>query len=484
MTLETHNHTADEPCGKSRTPLRGEARDNGVMDHTDVCYEQIGEFPLLTPRLEAIFASLICEADKTFQKQVTLLERAAPNALSGRNGHRTAMARALNGVNDLIIGREHRNGSGDVASMSEKSSLHARAAAALDIMILDACEASRTINKWAGLELPRDGLARRIFAVIRAREIFRNTTVTSDGEKAGALAAISHEAFRMLRHALPLRHPLKIRMDKMDKKFADKLAADGECRDYMEPLLRSGALKCDDLDTPRRVLLHSNLRLVVDVAKNYEGRGLDLEDLIAQGNLGLVRAINSYDPEHGTRFSTFAYFWIKETIVRYVRDQSRKIRIKRGAIDVIGKWRAAEFRLQSKLGRAPNEYEVQVELGLTSVQMEHARAALSIIDAQYHSIGCGGDNVAHDPMIASREPDALDSMECKDDSDMLKWQLQSLNTRERKIINLRYGLDGSKSMTSKEIALQLGLSRQRINQIERDVLGRMRDAMLVKEDCR
>lgn len=485
MTLETHNHTAGEPCETSRTPLRDEACDNGIRDHMEVYYERIGEFPLLTESLEAKFASLICKADKIFQEQVKLLERATLDAISGRNCHRTEMMRALNEVNDLVIRRERRNSSGDGACAPEGSSRHVRAEAALDRMILDACEASRTINKWAGLKLPRGGLVRRLFAVMRAREMFRNTTATSDGEKAGALAAISQEAFRILWSALPRRHPSRARMDKMDERFADELAADGECGDYIAPLLHSGALERSDLDTPRRVLFSANLRLVADVAKTYVGRGLDFDDLIAQGNLGLFRAVNAYDPERRTRFSTFAYLLIKQTITAYLCRQSRKVHLPSCSIIAIGKWRMAESRLQNKLGRPPNEYEMQDELGLTDLNMKAVRAALAVLGAQYHSIGYSvNDDDVPKNIATSREPDALDTLERNDDLALLQELLPRLSGREEAVIRLRFGLDGSEPMTLQDVARNLGLSRAWIGRIEHEALSRMRDAMLGKADDR
>lgn len=223
-------------------------------------------------------------------------------------------------------------------------------------------------------------------------------------------------------------------------------------------------------------LIRANLRLVVNIARKYVGRGPGLEDLIAEGNLGLLRAVEGFDPSMNTRFSTYASYWIKQSIRRYLIGTAKAVRLPAYMMDLMAKWRRAAAELQDELGRAPTEEEIIDRLQLPRKKLHIIKKALRI-----HNSGVQGDlkeEFSIDETLEDVRGKAPDMALAADDEMKQVLQLvESLQPREASVIRMRFGLDGEEPRTLKEIGDQLGLTRERVRQIERDTLAQLAESL-------
>jgi RNA polymerase primary sigma factor len=224
-------------------------------------------------------------------------------------------------------------------------------------------------------------------------------------------------------------------------------------------------------------LVRANLRLVVNIARSYTGKGLGLEDLIAEGNLGLLRAVEGFDPSMNTRFSTYASYWIKQSIKRLVINTAKTIRLPAYMVELLTKWRRATAKLQEELGRAPTEEEVAQELGLPKKKLNIIKKAMRI-----HNGGPQGSREEEGgtldemlPDVRCKSPDT--AMADNDELRQVLGLLETMDAREATVLRLRFGLDGEDPMTLKEIGDRLGLTRERVRQIEREALAALGEGL-------
>jgi len=225
----------------------------------------------------------------------------------------------------------------------------------------------------------------------------------------------------------------------------------------------------------REQMIKANLRLVVKIARDYEGLGLPLLDLISEGNIGLMKAVERFDPKKGGKLSTYAAWWIKQAIKRALANQAKTIRLPVHLVDKIARMRRVAMELQEELGREPTDEELAAELGTTPARVAQMRTAAirpASLDAPLseeedsNSFGeIVQDESAHTP---------YEELEEKTVTAMLRELLQRLDAREAAILNRRFGLDGNPPQTLEEVGAQFGVTRERVRQIQNIALRKLR----------
>jgi RNA polymerase primary sigma factor len=241
---------------------------------------------------------------------------------------------------------------------------------------------------------------------------------------------------------------------------------------------RELAIRIADGDVEARdEMVRANLRLVVCIARQYAGKGLPMEDLVAEGNMGLLRAVEGFDADAGTRFSTYAAFWIRQSIRRALNMSGGVTRLPTYMNTMLTKWQREKAALHRELGRPPEDEAVARKLGLTRRQFTAVRQALKVTESnkwQEREDNLRLDHLAAD--ATSVAPDAR--ITGAEDVRRMLELVGDLNHREATIVRMRFGLDGAESKTLKEIGRHLGLTRERVRQIELDVLGRLKGHIL------
>ena len=234
----------------------------------------------------------------------------------------------------------------------------------------------------------------------------------------------------------------------------------------------------------KNALINHNLRLVVSIAKKYMGRGLTLSDLIQEGNFGLIKATEKYDVDKGFRFSTYATYWIKQSISRAVMDQTRNIRIPIHVIELISKIKKAERDFQQSYNREPKEADVAAILGIDVKKIKEAYSWMKDTSSLDVVVGDDEDTTVGSFIEDESVADSFMNIEDDERKEAVQDILNTLNDREQLIIKNRFGIGMNRAKTLDEIGKELNLSRERVRQIEAAALKKLRNprrAALLKE---
>ena len=267
---------------------------------------------------------------------------------------------------------------------------------------------------------------------------------------------------------------------------------DSSIRVYMREIAKTTLLTPqDEIELAARIqkgdekararMIESNLRLVVKIAKDYSNYGVPLVDLISEGNMGLIRAVEKFDPKKGGKLSTYAAWWIKQSIKRALANQGKTVRLPVHLVDKLARVRRISALMAEELGREPTDTELSEELGIPRQKLALLRQAAKqprSLDEPTHDDNASsyGEQLADD-----NATDPLEALAQKGHLNELDVVLDTLNERETEIIGARFGLNGKRILTLEEIGRNFGVSRERIRQIQNVALNKMRKALKRKD---
>ena len=231
----------------------------------------------------------------------------------------------------------------------------------------------------------------------------------------------------------------------------------------------------DECQASKERMIKANLRLVISISKNYSHRGLPLSDLIEEGNIGLIKAVEGFDPAQGARFSTYASWWIKQAIKRTLINAVQPIHIPAYMVELIARWKQTNRKLEERLGRQATIQELATEMGLPVKKLLIVRRAVKAYHApsQAPVKGDGEDADLGDMFEDTRTRAPELDVERKEDFSTILKLLDSIDERDARVLRLRFGLEGKEALTLKQIGQEVGLTRERVRQIEVEALKKL-----------
>ena len=284
---------------------------------------------------------------------------------------------------------------------------------------------------------------------------------------------------------LPVRQPAEGDTTQFLRREAERMDGDSAIRLYLREIGQVKLLTVqEEIELAARIkkgdkkarehMIKANLRLVVKIARDYEGIGLPLLDLISEGNIGLMKAVERFDPAKGGKLSTYGSWWIKQSIKRALANQSKTIRLPVHLVDKISKMRRTAMKLQEEFGREPTDEELAAEIGTTAARVSMMRTASirpSSLDAP---VGDDDSNTYSEIVEDERAVNPYDDLEDKTVTSMLQDMVKHLDAREATILRFRFGLDGGNEKTLEEVGVKFGVTRERVRQIQNLALRKLR----------